>query len=101
MKTAQKGIAKSEFLVLIILVFLVSAICSACMANIYFTKEDVLKDLGNGCPGVKSIVKVERNYFAKSLITVETYYGIQIVYELDTNILFQYSYSFKAGSSHR
>lgn len=65
------------------------------MANIYFTEEDVLKNLGNGCPGLKKIVKTERNFFAKSLITVETYDGIHVAYQLDTNILYQYSYSFK------
>ena len=92
MKAMKKGFSRVDLLVLM---FLASALCSFCMANIYYTEADVLKNIGTGCPGIKRVIKSERNFFAKSLITVETHDGIQVPYELDTNILYRYSYNFK------
>lgn len=95
MKTMQMGFARTNLLSIIAVGFIVLAGYFVCAANIYYTEEDVLKDLSNGCSGLKKILKSERNFFAKSVITVETYYGVHVVYELDTNFRYQYSYNFK------
>lgn len=95
MNASPQGNIEHEVFAAIILALLLAAVSSLCTANIYFTESSVLKDLENNCPGIKKIVKSERNFFAKSLITVETAYGDEVVYELDTNIRFNYSYNSK------
>jgi len=88
-KNSQSGLGRLE---MVFVLLFVSAFSSA---NMYVGEEDALKDLGNGCPGIKKIVKLERNFFAKSLITAETYDGVRVVYEVDTNVFLYSHYSLK------
>lgn len=62
------------------------------MANIYFTENGVLRELRNEFPKTERVVKIERNFFSKSIIIVEEKNGDRPIYELDSNILFNYEF---------
>ena len=68
----------------------VGFIFTLCMMNVYFTETGVLMKIQSINPKVKAIVFSERNIFSSSRVLVEEWGKVRTMYELDSNILFNY-----------
>lgn len=89
-------------IILIILLVIVGGICfgvigGVCMGNAWFTQEGVLKELQiqeqQNPP--TNILTYKRNIYKKSVITTELQNGERQDFLLDSNVMFNYTFSKK------
>jgi len=94
MLRSEKGFTLVELIIVIIVVaiivvFAILFINGILKGNQWYTEDGVLKSIQFEHPEVTEILKTERNIFDKSVIYVKEG-GINRVYLLDSNILFNY-----------
>ena len=78
--------------ILTILAVIVTGVWTVFMGNFYFTKEAALKELKVDYPAVTKVIKVQRNVFKDSVLTVMED-GVKKTYCLDGDILQNYDFS--------
>lgn len=94
-KNNKSGYTLVEVLVVIVVIFVILGIGfvkAICQGNFWFTEEGALRELRADHPKVTEIMKIERNIFSYSVITVRED-GEARNYDLDSNALFNYTFS--------
>ncbi len=98
MKRGEKGFTLLELLIVVATIMVVSVVVvggvygTLFTGNFWFTEDGVLRELRANHPEVVQIVHIQRNIWGYSIIETADGNGNRNSFQLDSNILFNYSF---------
>lgn len=92
-RKSQKGFTLIELLIVIKLLALVCCIFLIPTANFWYTEAGVERELKRSDNTIVEVLSTERNIIASSRVLVRTKYATMPIYCLDTNVLYNYTFT--------